>query len=350
MYCGNTLTVTFLLLNHRLAVNTMITMTIRFATHTDLPAMLTLLNSSLGTLGGMRSAAYWQWKHLQNPFGVSPVLLAFEGDRMIGLRAFLLWQFSYQGKIIRAYRAVDTATHPEYQGKGIFKKLTLEMLNLLTTREPAFIFNTPNHKSMPGYLKMGWQVAGKTPLLVKIHPLNMLQHVVKSAGSLPPAAVPDVLPPAVVACVNAWKLHQREYLTTDYTESYLRWRYGHVPALRYGLQWAEQDEGSCAIFYRIKATGRMRELRITDLFYTGKNAKAAVRHAVRQLVKTHQPDVTTVLNDAQGNVKKVLPGGFFSATSRGLTITMRQLNDPQLAALAHNQQRWNVSAGTLELF
>ena len=224
------------------------------------------------------------------------------------------------------------------------------MVNLLMAREPAFIFNTPNQKSMPGYLKMGWQVAGKTPLLVKIHPWNMLQHVVKSAGPLPPAAVPDVLPPAVVACVNAWKLNQQEYLTTDYTESYLRWRYAHVPALRYGLQWTEQEEGSCAIFYRIKSTGRMRELRITDLFYTGKNTKAAVRRAIWQLMKTHQPDVTTVLNDAQGNVKKVLPGGFFSATRRGLTITTRQLNDPASAALAHNQKRWNVSAGTLELF
>ena len=350
MYYGKTLTVTFIPPNHRLTVNIMKNMTIRFATHTDLPAMLTLLNASLGTLGGIRSSVYWQWKHLQNPFGVSPVLLAFEGDRMIGLRAFLPWQFSYQGNIIRAFRAVDTATHPDYQGKGIFTKLTLEMVNLLLKREPAFIFNTPNHKSMAGYLKMGWQVAGKTPLLVRIHPWNMLQHWVKSAASLPPAAVPDILPPSVIACVNEWKLHQQEYLTTDYTESYLRWRYGHVPALRYGLQWAEQDEGSCAIFYRIKSTGRMRELRITDLFYTGKKAKAAVRHAVRQLVKTHQPGVTTVLNDAQGNVKKVLPGGFFSATRHGLTITTRTLNDPELAALAHNQQKWNVSAGTLELF
>ena len=94
----------------------------------------------------------------------------------------------------------------------------------------------------------------------------------------------------------------------------------------------------------------MRELRITDLFYTGKNTKAAVRRAIWQLMKTHQPDVTTVLNDAQGNVKKVLPGGFFSATRRGLTITTRQLNDPASAALAHNQKGWNVSAGTLELF
>jgi GNAT superfamily N-acetyltransferase len=56
---------------------------------------------------------------------------------------------------------------PDYQGRGIFTRLTLHAIDELAREGVAFVFNTPNDQSRPGYLKMGWEVVGQLPTLVR---------------------------------------------------------------------------------------------------------------------------------------------------------------------------------------
>ena len=116
----------------------------------DEQAVLGLLNDALGGgPAGTRPAEFFRWKHLENPFGRSFMLVAEADGRIVGLRAFMRWEFVAGDRRFRAVRAVDTATHPDHQGKGIFSRLTLEALDSL--RDQAdFVFNTPNEKSLPG--------------------------------------------------------------------------------------------------------------------------------------------------------------------------------------------------------
>src|SRR5688572_3667570 len=143
-------------------------MLIREATEADIPAIVELLKISLGESLMPKSEAFWKWKHIDNPFGKSPVLVAEENGQLIGVRAFMQWEWQYQNKIYKAVRAVDTATHPQHQGKGIFKKLTLELVEQCKAKGVDFIFNTPNKSSKPGYLSMGWMSNGK--LKIYMHP------------------------------------------------------------------------------------------------------------------------------------------------------------------------------------
>ena len=120
-----------------------------------------------GGPAGTGPAEFFRWKHLENPFGRSFMLVAEADGRIVGLRAFMRWEFVAGDRRFRAVRAVDTATHPDHQGKGIFSRLTLEALDAL--RDQAdFVFNTPNEKSLPGYLKMGWQVVGRVPIRIRV--------------------------------------------------------------------------------------------------------------------------------------------------------------------------------------
>ena len=68
---------------------------------------------------------------------------------------------------MRAVRAVDTATHPDFRGQGVFSALTLGALEELRSDGVAFVFNTPNERSRPGYLKMGWQPVGQVRVLAR---------------------------------------------------------------------------------------------------------------------------------------------------------------------------------------
>ena len=125
----------------------MLALTIRKASGEDVAAIVSLLRLSLGEALMPKSEAFWKWKHCDNPFGASPVLLAFENNELIGVRAFMRWEWTRNGKTVKAVRAVDTATHPRHQGKGVFKKLTLSLLNEHKNSDICFVFNTPNHRA-----------------------------------------------------------------------------------------------------------------------------------------------------------------------------------------------------------
>ena len=141
-------------------------MIVRNATPEDIPAIVVLLQLSLGENLIKKSENTWNFKHVDNPFGTSHVLLAYEGDVLIGVRAFMKWKWQMGTQSWTAFRAVDTATHPDYQGKGIFKKLTLQALDDIQKGGETFVFNTPNEISRPGYLKMGWKIVDTIELAV----------------------------------------------------------------------------------------------------------------------------------------------------------------------------------------
>jgi hypothetical protein len=73
----------------------------------DLPEIIELMKGSLGEGLIPKSEAYFIWKHIKNPFGKSKILLAKEYGKIVGLRAFMKWQWESQTSTITAVRAVD---------------------------------------------------------------------------------------------------------------------------------------------------------------------------------------------------------------------------------------------------
>lgn len=321
---------------------------IRPAEDKDLPDILQLYQLSLGDTFGMRTETYWRWKHEQNPFGESPVLLAWKAGQLIGLRTFMRWRFQYRGKLFQAFRAVDTATHPEFQGRGIFSKLTMALVNKIQSGEPSIIFNTPNAQSKPGYLKMGWKVLGNTPLYIKVNPFYFFLHLLKqTVTEVEPVEWDEMLMEKILL---AWKENQHEAIVTDYSMSYLIWRYRNIPNFRYQIKIERKDNSYILVIYRIKKTKWFQELRVNEVFYSGTYSKQLIRSTLRELNRYHKPDVVTVLADTTGVSKKSLPLDYFKASILGLSITYRKVNDQTLDELAQHADRWNFSAGTLELF
>ncbi len=90
--------------------------------------------------------------------------MTVEQGQVIGFRMLLLWRFRRGDEAVTAVRAVDTATHPDHQGRGIFRALTTVAVDELRDEGVGFVFNTPNDQSRPGYLKMGWVDIGRPPL------------------------------------------------------------------------------------------------------------------------------------------------------------------------------------------
>jgi N-acetylglutamate synthase-like GNAT family acetyltransferase len=328
-------------------------MQIRTADENDIPAIVGLLKESLGESLMPKSEAYWLWKHVQNPFGKSPVLVCEENEKLIGVRAFMRWQWRHNGKIYSTVRAVDTATHPQHQGKGIFKKLTLSLVDRCTTEGDDFVFNTPNDQSKPGYLKMGWVEAGRLPVVLGIRrPLKMMLNILKSPKNLEQALpIEDELnyylqhPTVHSLLTSSMSLRIQTNLSVDY----LKWRYQDVPVVRYvALGQEESGELTGLIIGRVKQSRLGRELRIAECFLRTGNSFNKLCERLRNFIALSGVDYCTVSGLSTPEQQK-MTGWFHIKMRLGPSVTIRSLSLNDLGIL-QNFSQWSPSLGDLELF
>jgi hypothetical protein len=318
---------------------------VRQATDADLPSVLDLLRLSMGRDADPRFEDLFRWKHLENAFGRSPMWVACDGDRLAGLRVFMRWEFERGGSRFRAVRAVDTATHPDYQGRGIFTRLTLGALPDLEAEGVDFVFNTPNDKSRPGYLKMGWNDLGRLAASIRptrIHKLSALRGARAAAShwsepvSWGIAAADAFADDDAIARLLAGRPAAKA-LRTRLDAGVLRWRYtGKLLGYRAVLLGATVADGVAVV--RVRRRGDAREVALVQLL-----APSGARRARSRLVRK-------VIAAARGDADYVLaigrPPGFVPLPALGPLLTARTVatQAPTRAA------EFELTLGDVELF
>jgi len=329
-------------------------MEIREAKDSDIPEIVSLLRLSLGETLMPKSEQYWRWKHIENPFGPSPVLLCWEGGQLIGVRAFMRWEWICGDQIYKTVRAVDTATHPDHQGKGIFKKLTLALLHRCNEEGVDFVFNTPNQQSKPGYLKMGWEEAGRLPVCVDVQrPFSMLINLMTRAKPQEYNEGNDgvkyyLQPEKLNGLLTNVHNHSSRLITNTATQ-YLNWRYSDVPVAKY-VAVGEEKGGVLTglIIGRIKESRLGRELRIVECFLKNSTDGIELRRRLKDWERDWNVDYVTFSGAVKGCATR-LANGLRIKTAIGPLVTMRSLAMTDLKMLKKFNQ-WSPALGDLELF
>lgn len=332
------------------------TIEVRPAHPGDRPEILDLVRVGLGEGGIPRTEAYWQWKHEQNPFGPSPMLVAESGGKLVGLRAFLRWQWRRRDARIEAVRAVDTVTHPDWRGRGIFTKLTRSLLTRVAEEGVSFVFNTPNEKSRPGYLKMGWSDLGRVSLWLRLQrPLRVLKAFARP-GEEEPFELPglrtveELLRNPRIPSNLSPRSRNDDRLETCLSVDYLRWRYQDIPGFRYTAAWDLDSSGGAAAVFRTRTHRGLRELRLCQLLIEesegdGRRAAALIREVLQGL----KVDYVAAVAPFEGTVARaLLRAGFIPAPRIGPILTVRPLNGENPGIL--QKSSWRLSIGDLELF
>ena len=332
-------------------------MHLRPATPEDKPAIIELMKQSLGETLIPKSQTFWDWKHDKNPFGNSYVLLAEENNTLIGLRAFMQWQWQWQENIYRAIRAVDTATHPKHQGKGIFKKLTLQQLDHCKQDGVHFVFNTPNTKSKPGYLKMGWVEQGKMPLKLAVRkPVSLAYARLfqkdkfknESLDPTPKQQWTDTL----FEMVKNVQVPQ-SFISTKISPDYIRWRYPQNPLFSYNYI---TDNKSFILVCRIKNQGFAKELRLVDFFITdtaalAKTINAQIKKEVSKYCAAQQVNLISFSGRQYELYKPYFKWmGILPVKAIGPIVTLREVNLQSKFPDFLQTGNWGYSLGDMELF
>lgn len=82
----------------------------------------------------------------------SLVLGAFDDSKLVGCNAFIANDFYLNGKEISCFQSCWSATHPNFQGKGIFISIQNEAKKVLFDRGAALIYGLPNDQSHPIFI------------------------------------------------------------------------------------------------------------------------------------------------------------------------------------------------------
>ncbi|MGK2947179.1 MAG: GNAT family N-acetyltransferase [Acidimicrobiales bacterium] len=322
-------------------------MTVRPATQADEPAVLALLAAAMDRPADDRFARLFRWKHQDSPFGASPAWVAEADGEVAGYRALLRWEFDGPDGPQRAVRAVDTATHPEHQGKGIFRTLTLHALDEVAADGVAFVFNTPNDNSRPGYLKMGWEPVGTLRPMMRPAGLTRIPAIVRgrvpashwgeptTAGTTATEAFADDGATADLLASMAAPDDQR--LRTRRSPAYLRWRYD-ADLLGYRVLPLGRDLQEGAACFRLRRRGTATEATIGDLLVPGASTTAE-RRLIRAVLRATGADYALVLGRSWRSGLLPVPG-------QGPTLVWRQLHGGQAPPL----ERWALTMGDIELF
>jgi GNAT superfamily N-acetyltransferase len=302
----------------------------RMAPH-DRDAVVAMLAASHGWAADDDNRSFFEWKHEHNPFGASPCWVAVSDERVVGFRTFLQWRFEHpDGRTRRAVRAVDTATAPDFQGRGIFRRLTLAAIDELRDDGIDFVFNTPNDKSRPGYLKMGWSQLGRVEIGARVaHPraaLRMLRARVPAerwsmtTGAGTPVA--QLLDEHGVEHALARRQHATR-MRTERSIAFLRWRYAYE-RLHYRAMPIGDDLAAGFVVFRIRRRGPAVEATVCDVVSSD---HVPLSRVLRDVVRRAGADyaITTAGVDRSG---VVLP-----LPRQGPILTFRPLADESIAQL-----------------
>jgi GNAT superfamily N-acetyltransferase len=319
---------------------------IREATDADAAQITAMLELAFGpSPDGPRTVELFRWKHASSPFGRSILLVGEDGGEIVGLRALMPWCLRAGDRTISALRGVDSATRPDYQGRGLFSRLTREILER-AGREADVLFNNPNDLSRPSYLRLGWQLAGWMPVWLRVRRPAHFALGVASARRVRPSGSIDLDAPRAASVIDDPRLpallHEAApddgRLRTPRDRTYMHWRYAAPPGLDYRFLLDEQGEELRGLaVVRARPRGRMWELLLLESI-TRPGDKAAARRLIEAAGRAARVDfLSCSFTDRPSR---------FARKPRGIALTVWTPApvDPDPSTLAS----WNLTLGDIE--
>ena len=211
---------------------------------------------------------------------------------------------------------------------GIFTKLTLAAVDELRG-EVDLVFNTPNGKSGPGYLKMGWREVGRVPVRIRARrPLRVLAGWGRRrrwpgpgggrpGGGRGPGARPEVAGLLAREPASAG-------LATARDLAYLRWRYGAAPLLGYRAVTEERDGGLAGLaVFRVRPRGGLWESTVAEVLAGGDPAVA--RRLLRRVARAAPTDHLTFAAPAGSAAARAATRAGFLPSPVGISMVANPL-------------------------
>lgn len=113
------------------------------------------------------TTAFVDWQYNLNPAGKAVGFDAFYDNKLAAHYVALPVEYTYKSEKLKGLLSLNTATHPDHQGKGLFTKLASRTYEHAASRGYRFVIGVANQNSTHGFIrKLGFSLIA--PLEVKI--------------------------------------------------------------------------------------------------------------------------------------------------------------------------------------
>ncbi len=111
--------------------------------------------------------SFLRWQYQENPDGEAVGFDAYFQEQLAGHYVTIPVKYQIGAQLYKGLLSLNTATHPEHRGKGLFTKLANMTYELAKEERYDFVIGVANQNSTHGFLKkLGFQLVA--PLEVKI--------------------------------------------------------------------------------------------------------------------------------------------------------------------------------------
>lgn len=181
------------------------------------------------------SSEWFHWKFEQSPYGKSILACAFDENTVAGCVAYGKGIIEYCGKRYSCALSYETYVHPDYQGKGLFKKLISLAEEEAKCQGVQFLYNFPNENSLTGFKHMGWVCRNDLQQyqIRLVRPMRTLFHI----KDLRKPFIPQPSNLIDIKSTNLDDIKEEHSVSNSinpiWTNEYLRWRFFTFPNRRY---------------------------------------------------------------------------------------------------------------------
>lgn len=160
------------------------------------------------------------WRYQDNPAGTVVGADAWAGETLAAHYVTCPTAMTLEGAPARGLLSLNTATHPDFQGQGLFTRLAEATYAAGADAGFDFVFGVANANSTPGFVrKLGFQlVAPLAAGVLPVPPRRFTDAPVQLAGDWSPAAL-------------AWRLENPtgRYRTARWGDLAAVWARTHLP-------------------------------------------------------------------------------------------------------------------------
>jgi GNAT superfamily N-acetyltransferase len=108
---------------------------------------------------GKFTPRYLAWLYVANPDGAAVGFDAWDGERLAAHYVCIPARAWVEGREVRVLLSLNTATHPDYQGQGLFTRLAAQTYEAGAAQGFDGVYGVANANSTPGFVrKLGFQL------------------------------------------------------------------------------------------------------------------------------------------------------------------------------------------------
>jgi GNAT superfamily N-acetyltransferase len=339
--------------------------TIRQAEPKDLASIRSLYKT---VWGYNRPDRYDNWRYLNSVGSMCPVTLAVDGENLAG--AYTVWPIKIRlgDRVVSGAQSVDTMTHPNYRGQGIFTKLAEACYEIAAAQGVEVLYSFPNPLSYPGFIKrLGWTHTGDVTHWIRFikpsgHPKmpGLAEHLVDLAAKLIPRGRRygfkiSTTKPSDEDLEQLLKKHciQNDLHQVERTPEWFAWRY--APASENNYQWVSTyHQGILKAVgvwgYQNSSWGQIADNRAHLVELLGESPKAL--EAVLSVIITQATQKGVILLETVSNIDRVSRvlrrTGFYNHRQAPLLIKGLGKATSDTNILSHAS--WRIIGGDVDTF